>query len=73
MASDPAFPFHYRQDGEELVTPGLTKREYVAARILAGVMSDGPMVRAMADPLKAEQAVKAAIAVADALLEELAK
>lgn len=65
-STDPVFPEIQSPDADfTFRAQGLTKREYFAAQVLAGYLTD--------EHLGPHQAAEAAVRVADALIEELEK
>ncbi len=64
----PAFPFVYKdQDGDQAFTNGLSKREYIATQILAGMAN----TLTVGNGLHATNLARFAVIVADQLLVEL--
>ncbi len=64
-----AFPHSFEFRGGSCVDHGLTKREYMATHLLAGMLSDEMVTR----NLGPEIVVRSAVRLTDMLLQELAK
>ena len=78
MKDKPAFPFNFdvNDDGRKAIinAPGLTKREYFAGLAMQGLCADFGQFEPLDDSENIVPALmKESVAMADALLEELAK
>jgi len=68
--NEPAFP---ESGGQFGFMHGLTKREYIAAKVLAGVIAQSGIAGYECYGITPENAAKASVRCADALLAELDK
>ncbi|MFS8796195.1 hypothetical protein NW807_03135 [Synechococcus sp. R70.1] len=75
IASEYAFPFEHHQkfslDNPTISSPGVSKREYVASRLLQGILSNSQTPVGNLSPEQRQALVYTAVMLADELLAAL--